>query len=100
MNICRSLFLMLTAASLLAATLASAAPLRVDVNSEDRADMCTVGWENWRPSERDMSQSFSDVSVALRAGGNGGSARLSGNKSLVVHGVTVGADGTAMENSP
>jgi len=72
---------------------ASAGSLRVDINSEDRADMRTVGWENWRPSGDDMSRSFGDVTVTLRAGGNGGSVRLSGHKSLVVHGVTVGADG-------
>ena len=93
MSICSSLFPVLAAASLLAAIPASAARLRVDINSENRADMCTVGWENWRPSGGDMSQSFGDVTVTLRAGSNGGSIRLSGNKSLVVHGVTVGADG-------
>ncbi|UCG49389.1 MAG: hypothetical protein JSU94_06320 [Phycisphaerales bacterium] len=40
-----------------------------------------------------MSKSFGAVTVTLSAGGNGGSVSLSGNKSLVVHGVTVGADG-------
>jgi len=68
-------------------------PLRVDINSEGRADMRTTGWENWRPSEGDMSQSFGDVTVTLRARGQHGSIRLAGNKTLVVHGVTVGADG-------
>jgi len=86
-------FVLIRTASLLAATPGSPAPLRVDINSEDRADMRTVGWENWRPSSDDMSRSFDDVTVTLRAGGNGGSIRLSGHKSLVVHGVTVGADG-------
>jgi hypothetical protein len=65
----------------------------VDINSEGRSDMRTVGWENWRPSGDDMSRSFGGVTVTLRAGDNGRSVRLSGNKSLVVHGVTVGADG-------
>ena len=55
---------------------ASAGPLRVDINSEDRADMRTIGWENWHPSGDDMSRSFGDVTVTLRAGGNGGLVRL------------------------
>jgi cellulose-binding protein len=80
-------------ATSLATVPTGAAPLRVDINSEERADMRTVGWENWQPSGGDMSQSFSDVTVTLCAGGNGGSVSLSGNKRLVVHGVTVGADG-------
>jgi hypothetical protein len=73
--------------------LAGAEPLRVDINSENRADMRTVGWENWRPSGDEMSRSFGDVTVTLRASGNGGSVRLFGSKPLVVNGVTVGADG-------
>jgi hypothetical protein len=68
-------------------------PIRVDINSEDRADMRTVGWENWRPSGSDMSQSFDDVTVTLRAGRDDGSISLKGNKSLLIHGVTVGAEG-------
>ncbi|HUF61492.1 MAG TPA: hypothetical protein VMN36_05405 [Verrucomicrobiales bacterium] len=78
--------------AMLAAAPASAAALRVDINSEGRDDMRTVGWENWRPSGDDMSQSFGDVTVTLRAGRDGGSVGLSGDKAIVVHGVTVGAD--------
>lgn len=66
--------------------------LRVDINSEGRADMRTIGWENWRPSGGEMSRSFGEVTVTLRAGGEGGSLRLSGNKKMIVDGVTVGAD--------
>lgn len=95
-----SLFLGPAVDSLKAAVPTSVTPLRVDINSEDRADMRTVGWDNWRPSGGDMIRSFGDVTVTLRAGGEGGSVGLSGKKSLVVHGVTVGADGaiaTGME---
>ena len=92
--ICKSFALLLTAAPLLAAVPTGATPLRVDINSEDRADMRTVGWENWRPSRGgDMSQSFGGVTVTLHAGGDGGSISLSGKKAIVVHGVTLGADG-------
>ena len=70
-----------------------AAPLRVDINSEGRADMRTEGWENWLPSGDDMSQSFGDITARLRAGSDGGSVHLFGNKSLLVHGVTIGAEG-------
>lgn len=90
MNHCGFRFLTLTAIFLWSAVPASAASLRVDINSEGRADMRTVGWENWRPSG-DMSRSFGDVTVTLRAG-DGGSLGLSGSKAIVVHGVTVGAD--------
>ena len=67
--------------------------MRVDINSEGRADMRTVGWENWQPLVGDMNQSFGTVTVTLRAGENGGIIRLSGKKAIVVHGVTLGADG-------
>ncbi len=68
-------------------------PLRVDINSEGRSDMRTVGWENWQPKGNVLSQSFGDVTVTLRAGGDDGSILIKGNKSLLVHGVTVGAEG-------
>ena len=45
-------------ASQLALASTGAAPLRVDINSEARADMRTPGWENWQPSDGNMSQSF------------------------------------------
>ncbi len=73
--------------------------LYVDINSEDRQDMRSVGWENWRPSGRDMSQSFGDIIVSLRSGGSNGSIGLTGKKSLVVHGITVGADGAVVTGS-
>ena len=93
MQIYKSFALLLTAVSLLATVPAGATPLRIDINSEGRADMRTVGWENWQPSGGNMSQSFGGVIVTLRAGGNGGSVSLSGSKAIVVHGVTLGADG-------
>lgn len=73
-----------------------AAPLRVDINSDDRRDMQTEGWENWHPAGNALTQSFGDITVTLSAGENGGSIRLSGSKSLVVDGVTVGADGAVV----
>ena len=88
-----SLALLLIATSLLAVVPAGRAPLRVDINSEGRADMRTVGWENWRPSLDELSRTFGDVTVTLRAGGDGGSISFRGRKTLVVHGVTLGADG-------
>jgi len=96
MQIHKSLALLLTAASLLATAPTGAAPLRVDINSEGRADMRTVGWDNWQRSGGDMSQSFGDVTVTLRAGENGGSVSLSGNKGILVHGVTLGAEGAVV----
>ncbi len=89
----RFMALWLTVPPLLAAVSTGATPLRVDINSEGRADMRTVGWENWQPAADDMSQSFGELTVTLRAGSDGGSISLSGNKALVVHGVTLGADG-------
>jgi hypothetical protein len=38
------------AASLPTANHESLEPLRADINSENRSDMRTIGWENWRPS--------------------------------------------------
>jgi hypothetical protein len=73
---------------LLALTLAGAEPLRVDINADARADMRTAGWVNWLPSGDVMSQVFADVTVTLQAG-----VRLTGEKALVIHGVTLGADG-------
>ena len=70
-----------------------AGSLRVDINSTNRADMHTEGWENWLPSKEAMSRNFGEITVSLRVGGGDGSVELSGNKSLVVKGITVGADG-------
>jgi hypothetical protein len=69
-----------------------AGPLHVDINSANRADMRTVGWENWQPTGGEMSRSFDDVTVILTAGA-GGSIGLFGNKEDVVHGITLGVDG-------
>ena len=55
MQIYKSFALLLTAVSLLATVPAGATPLRIDINSEGRADMRTVGWENWQPSGGNMS---------------------------------------------
>ena len=74
-------------------SMSEAIPLRVDINSEGRSDMRTVGWENWQPSQGHMSQSFGRVTVTLRPGQDNGSIELSGNKRILVHGVTVGAEG-------
>ncbi len=87
----------LTSAAAETATAASdATPLRVDINADGRADMRTIGWENWQPSGEIMSQSFGDVTVTLRAGGDSGSIRLVGDKAIVIHGVTLGADGAVV----
>lgn len=71
-------------------------PLQVDINSENRADMRTEGWENWRPSEETAKQTFGDITVIIRPGGAGNSLRITGSKALVVHGMTVGADGAVV----
>lgn len=76
----------------IAAISSGANPLRVDINSTTRADMCTVGWENWLPQGDVFSRPFGDVTVSLSAGG-GGAVKLSGSKSQIVHGLTIGADG-------
>jgi len=83
----------LVAIQLFGSTVISAAPLRVDINSGGRADMRTPGWENWQPSGDSMSQAFGYVTVKLRAGGDGGSVELQGSKEILIHGVSLGADG-------
>ena len=83
----RALFIALSLPSLAA----FATPIRVDLNANDRADMRTPGWQNWIPSPDDTTRTYGDVKVSLR--GLEGPIRLSGKKSLVVDGVTVGADG-------
>ncbi len=72
-------------------------PLRVDINAEGRSDMRTIGWENWQPAVDNLSHTFGNVSVSLHATGDEASVRLVGKKALVVHGVTLGADGVVVE---
>jgi hypothetical protein len=94
MNVHQSITLLLvTAAPLLCALPANSAPLRIDINSDNRADMRTAGWENWRPSSDNLSQTFANLTSTLRAGNDGGSVQLKGSKLLIVHGITLGADG-------
>ncbi|MCE5184860.1 MAG: hypothetical protein LLF76_01900 [Planctomycetaceae bacterium] len=88
-------FLAITTISLWMAARANELPLRVDINADARADMRTIGWENWQPSADAMSRSFDGVTVTLRAG-EGGSLGLAGNKSLLVDGLTIGADGAVV----
>ena len=73
-----------------------AAPLRVDINSEGRSDMRTGGWENWMPSGNHWSQTFGEVTATLRASSQDGALGLEGSKAVVIHGVTLGADGTVV----
>lgn len=73
--------------------LVEGSPLRVDLNSSQRGDMRTRGWENWMPSGEAPRTSFGKVSVALGSGSQGGKLRGHGVKALVVDGVTLGADG-------
>ena len=73
-------------------------PLRVDLNADERADMRTVGWENWLPTENNRKRSFGDLTVSLRSGNEGGSIRLLGDKTMLVHGISLGADGIAVTN--
>ena len=80
--------------------LAGAGPLRVDINSEGRTDMRTMGWKNWQPTEDNMSQSFDRITVTLRAKGNSGSLSIQGRKAILVHGVTVGAEGAVAMGDP
>ncbi len=72
---------------------AATQPLRVDINAQNRSGMRTFGWDNWQPSGDQLSKTFGNVTVTLRAGGEDGSVSLAGRKALVVHGVTLGADG-------
>ena len=74
-------------------TSSGAVPLCVDINSEGRSDMRTIGWKNWQPKGDTFSQSFGDVMVTLRAGTANGSIKTKGQKALLVHGLTVGAEG-------
>ena len=101
MQVTKSIAMLLTAASLAAAA-TGATTIRVDINCDGRADMRTAGWQNWQPSIGNMSQTFDDVTVALRAAEGSGSISLAGNKALVIHGVTLGADGAVVtgERSP
>ena len=80
----------------ISAAIVGGAPLRVDINSEGRADMRTAGWENWKPTDDDFSETFGDVTVTLRASHEGGTMSLKGSKAAVVHGVTLGADGVVV----
>lgn len=86
-----SLMLSLSTA-LLHADAPTSEPLRVDINSEGRRDMRTIGWQNWRPTDGAMRRSFGDISVSLRAVGAGGEIGVKGSKAIVIHGVTLGAD--------
>jgi hypothetical protein len=94
----KSLGLLLTPALL---STAFAAPLRVDINdSEGRADMRSVGWENWRFDKGaaegiSTKKTFGDITATLSPGA-GGSLGFPGNKVHVIHGVTVGADGAVV----
>jgi hypothetical protein len=82
----------LFAVTFLTAVPADAQTLRVDINAMDRADMRTEGWENWEPAAGDLSQTFGGVTVTLRPARDAGDLTFDGNKAIVVHGVTVGAD--------
>ncbi len=82
----------LFALPLLTAAPAAAEALRVDLNAINRADMRTEGWENWEPAGRDPSRTFGGVTVTVRAARGAGTLGLDGNKGIVVHGVTLGAD--------
>jgi len=76
--------------------LVNAAPLRVDINSEGRADMRTIGWENWKPSGDVWSQTFGEVRVTLCASSEGGELKLKGSKAALIHGITLGAEGAVV----
>ena len=72
----------MTLALLLAAHTAGAAPLRVDISANHRADMRTMGWENWRPDDGKLRRSFGNLTVTLRPLTKAGSLSLSGRKAL------------------
>lgn len=92
MSKCKSLAIELIVVVLLAVPVC-ALPLRVDINSENRQDMRTIGWDNWCPARNVMHGTFGEVTVSLRAGGDNGTIRTQGNKPLLAHGVTIGAEG-------
>ncbi|MDG2124715.1 MAG: hypothetical protein P8J87_13505 [Verrucomicrobiales bacterium] len=65
----------------------------MDINSGQRADMRTAGWENWTPSGTEMEQSFAGITVTLIPASEATALSTTGSKALVVQGLTVGADG-------
>jgi hypothetical protein len=75
-------------------------PLRVDINADGRADMRTLGWDNWRPSVDRMRQSFGDITVTLSPSSDQGTISLKANKAMIVHGVTLGADAAVATGGP
>lgn len=79
--------------SLFVSSLCLAEPLRVDINSQNRSDMRSTGCENWRPTSDELSRAFGDIRVTLAAPAAGQGVDLVGAKSLVVDGLTLGADG-------
>ena len=70
---------------------APAAPLRVDLNTDYRADMNTYGWENWMLGGNQPKASFGEITASLTASKDL-YLGFFGDKSMVVRGVTVGAD--------
>lgn len=79
----------------------AAAPLRVDLNTQARADMQTDNWENWLLSADATHREFDGVEVRLVASDRGGALRFEGSKARVVNGVTLGADAAVVaDGSP
>ncbi|YCM42518.1 hypothetical protein V2O64_14500 [Verrucomicrobiaceae bacterium 227] len=76
---------------------AETTPLRVDINSEARTDMLTGGWENWLPPKDGTSRVFGGVTVALKPVEDHGPLRFEGSKAIIIHGVTLGADGVVAD---
>lgn len=68
-----------------------AMPIRVDINANNRSDMQTEGWLNWQPGK--LIQTYDGVQISLSKVNESSSLDFKGVKSLVVNGVTVGADG-------
>ena len=58
--------------------------------------MRTEGWENWNPTEENMSQKFGAITVTLRATTIAGTIDLQGSKAVVANGSTLGADGVVV----
>lgn len=72
-------------------------PLRVDLNPDNgRADVRSVGWENWGFDPKKPARAFGPVTVAFRSGA---SLRVRWYKPLLVHGATLTSDGLAADGS-
>lgn len=97
MTIYKAFTAIVTTILLLIGSSTYAEALKVDITVGNRADMRTVGWGHWVPTADNARQTFGNVVVTLRSGAKDGSLEFANNKKLLVHGVSVGADGAIVK---